>query len=264
MKTKEKTKKLSSQGMTTREKMLARKKQLESKGSGNGFVFCKDGTTRIRIKSPGDDQEIGLELITFFLGGDQGSIYSPATFDEPCPFMEKYLELKNSKDDEDKELAKKFIPKRRYAVGALVYNDEKGKSFDYDGKDKVVVIPRGVYQDIVELYLDEDDYGDMTDPKDGYDIKITRTGSGKMDTTYSARACQKSRLDKQYQGTVDLEGMVRAQIKSYDELEEILAKFLNEAPEDDEDEDFDEKPEKKKKSLDKDKKFKKKKFKGDI
>lgn len=252
-----KTKKLSSSGMTTREKMLARKKQLESKGSGNGFVFCKDGTTRIRIKSPGDDQELGIELVTFFLGGDIGSVYSPETFGEPCPFMEKYLELKNSSNELDKELAKKFIPKRRYALGCLVYSDDKGKSVDYNGQDKVVIVPRGVYQDIIELYLDEDDYGDMTDPKEGYDIKITRSGSGQFDTTYSARGCQKSKLDKQYQGTVDLEGMVRAQIKSYEELEEILAKFLNEDT--DEEDDYEPAPKPKKK----DKKSKKK-IKSDI
>lgn len=258
---KEKTSKLSSQGLTTREKMLARKKQLESKGNGNGFVFCKDGTTRIRMKSPGDDQELGIELITFFLGGDMGSVYSPATFEEPCPFMEKYQELRNSHKDEDKELAKRFIPKRRYAVGGLVYTDDKGKSVDFNGQDKVIVIPRGVYQDIIELYLDEDEYGDMTDPKNGYDIKITRTGSGQFDTTYSARACKPTKLDKQYQGNVDLEGMVRSQIKSYDELEEILAKFLNESPEDDFEDD--EPRAKKKKKVDKTKKSKKK-FKSDI
>ena len=30
----------------------------------------------------------------------------------------------------------------------------------------------------------------MTDPKTGYDIKVIRSGSGKLDTTYSARACK--------------------------------------------------------------------------
>ena len=34
-----KKKKLSSSGMTTKDKMLARKKQLESKGNGSGLVF---------------------------------------------------------------------------------------------------------------------------------------------------------------------------------------------------------------------------------
>lgn len=242
-------------GTSTREKMLARKKQLESKGNGGGFIYPKEGTLRMRIKSPGDDQELGMELITFYLGGDMGSIISPATFDEPCPFMEKYKELKESSDDTDKELAKeKFIPRRKYVIGGVVYTDEKGNSLDYDGKDKAVQIPRSVYQDIIDLYLDEDEAGDMTDPINGYDIKIIRTGSGKMDTTYSARACKPTKLDPKYRGNINLEGMVRAQVKSYDELSDILAKYLNESTDDVDDEEEVEKPKKKKK----------KKYKSDI
>lgn len=264
---KKKKKKLSSGGNSTREKMLARKKQLESKGSGSGFVFPKEGTLRMRMKSPGDDQELGLEVIQFYLGKDMGGVISPASFDEPCPFMEKYQELKNSKDDDDKELAKQLIPRRKYIIGGIIYSDEKGTKVDYEGKDKGVMIPRGIYQDIIDLYLDEDEAGDMTDPNDGYDIKIIRSGSGLTDTTYSARACKPTKLDKKYQGIIDLEGIVRSQIPSYDELEEKLAKFLNEVPEDDEE---DEKSKKKKKGIHKDhymddeKPKKKRKYKSDI
>lgn len=268
---KKKKKKVSSDGLSTKEKMLARKKQLESKGNGNGLVFPKEGILRMRIKSPGDDQELGIEIVQFYLGGNLGGVISPATFDEPCPFMEKYQELKNSKDEDDKELAKTLVPRRRYVIGGPVYADEKGTKFDYEGKDKGVLVPRSVYQDIIDLYLDEDEAGDMTDPRNGYDIKIIRSGSGKLDTTYSARACKPTKLDKKYQGNVDLEGIVRSQIKSYDELEELLAKFLNE---DHGGDDEDDKPKKKtkKKGIHRDhymeedepKKKKKKRYKSDI
>ena len=261
-------KKLSSSGTTTREKMLARKKQLESKGNGQGLIFPKEGTLRVRIKSPGDDQELGIEVIQFYLGPGIGGVISPATFGEPCPFMEKYEELKNSKDDDDKELAKLLVPRRRYVIGGIVYADEKGTKVDYEGKDKGILIPRQVYQDIIELYLDEDEAGDMTDPIDGYDIKIKRSGSGKFDTTYSATQCKPTKLDKKYQGIVDLEGIVRSQIDSYEELEEKLDKFLNEDHSSDEEEE-DEKPKKKKKGIKEDHymkedKKKKRKYKSDI
>lgn len=264
-----KKKKLSSSGMTTKDKMLARKKQLESKGNGSGLVFPKEGTLRMRIKSPGDDQELGIELIQFYLNKDLGGVISPATFDEPCPFMEKYQELKNSKDPDDQELAKMLVPRRKYVVGGIVYSDEKGTKVDYEGKDKGVLIPRSVYQDIIDLYLDEDEAGDMTDPRTGYDIKIIRSGSGKNDTTYSARACKPTKLDQKYSGNVDLESIVRSQIKDYDELEEILASFLKEGRDSDEE---DEKPKKKKKGIHKDHymddddepKKKKRKYKSDI
>lgn len=256
-----------SSGMTTRDKMLARKKALESKGNGNGFVYPKEGVLRMRMKSPGDDQELGIEVIQFYLGGDLGGVISPATFGEPCPFMEKYEELKNSKDEDDKELAKLLIPRRRYVIGGIIYSDEKGTKVDYEGKDKGVLVPRQVYQDITELYLDEDEAGDMTDPINGYDIKIKRSGSGKFDTTYSATQCKPTKLDPKYRGTIDLEGIVRSQIKSYEELEEILEKFLNEDHTSEEEEE--EKPKKKKdKGIHKDhymeEKKKKRKYKSDI
>ena len=101
----------------------------------------------------------------------------------------------------------------------------------------------------------------MTDPVSGYDIKITRTGSGKFDTTYSVRQCKPSKLDKKYRSELDLEKIVRNQIKSYDELEEELNKFLNESPVD---EDEDEAPKKKKKVSSGDKPKKKKKYHSDI
>ena len=96
---KEKKKKVSSSGMSTKEKMLARKKALEAKGNNSGFIFCKKGVTRIRIKSPGPDEELGIELIQFYLGNGIGTIISPQTFGEPCPIMEKYDELRNSHSD---------------------------------------------------------------------------------------------------------------------------------------------------------------------
>ena len=254
-----KNEKKKSTGSSTREKMLARKKKLEEKGSGNGLIFPKEGTLRMRIKSPGDDQELGMEVIQFYIPG-VGGVISPATFDEPCPFMEKYEELKQSKDEDDKELAKRLIPRRRYVIGGIIYKDDKGNGVDYEGQNRGVLIAGAVYQDIIDLYLDEDEAGDMTDPVTGYDIKITRSGSGKFDTTYSVRQCKPSKLDKKYRSDLDLEKIVRDQIKPYDELEEELNKFLNEAPADDED---DAPKKKKKSSVDKAKK-KKKKYHSDI
>lgn len=261
-----KKKKLSDSGMTTREKMLARKKKLAEKASGNGFVFPKNGTTRVRLLSPGPTEELGIEVIRFYLGDH--SVYSPATFDEPCPFMEKYQELNSSKDEDDKKLAKKLVPSRRYVVAGIIFKDDKGREMDYDGKPRGIMVPSSVYQDIVELYLDEDEAGDMTDPKNGYDIKIERTGTGQYDTSYSVRNCKPTKMDKKLLKVVDLQEIVRSQIKSYDELEEELNNFLNNASADDDDDD-DEPKKKKSKSKDKGKKSKdkkkdKKKRHGDI
>ena len=237
MKKKEKKSSSSSKVLSAKEKMIKRKKDLDSKGSGGGLVYPKEGVTRVRLKSPGDDEELAIEVVQFYLGQDIGGIISPATFDEPCPFMDKYKELKSSDDDDDKALAKLLVPKNKYVLGGIFYKDEKGKEVDQDRKDKGMLVARGVYQDIIDLYLDEDEWGDMTSPTEGYDIKITRSGKGKNDTSYSVSPCQKKPLDKSLRGNIDLEKIVRAQIQSYDSLVELLAKFLKSSPEnDDEDE----------------------------
>lgn len=224
-----KDKKKSSAGMSTREKMLARKKALESKGNGGSMIYPKEGTMRVRLMNQGPDKELGLEVIQFYLGPKVGGVISPATFDEPCPFMEKYQQLKNSKDETDQELAKDLAPRRRYIIGGTCYKDEKGKEIDPDRVCKPILVPRSVYQDIIDLYLDEDDWGDMTDPEEGYDIKISRSGSGKMDTTYSVTACPgKKPLNPKYVKEMDLEEIVKSMMKSYDELEEMLREYLNE------------------------------------
>lgn len=234
--------------MSTRERMLQRKKDLENRGKSGGILFIKEGTTRVRLVSQGPDKEIGMEVIQFYLGQNLGSITSPATFDEPCPFMDKYQELKNSDNPDDQELAGRLVPKRRYIVGGTVYKDEKGKEVDPDKICKPIQIPRSVYQDIIDLYLDEDDWGDMTDQEDGYDIKITRSGSGKNDTSYSVTACPKrGEINPKYIKPINLEEVIRNQMKSYDELEEVLAKFLNEDFEEEEEDTKEEKKPKKKK-----------------
>lgn len=245
---KKKKKKPSSEGkpMTAREKMMARREQLKRKGFNGNIVYLKEGVTRVRLKSPGPDDEIGREIVTFYLGKEQGSIISPATYGDPCPFMELYQKLKSSSKEADQILAKKLVPKRKYLVGGIVYKDQQGKEVDPDKIDKAIQIPKRVYQDITDYYLDEDDYGDMTDEIEGYDLKITRSGSGQMDTVYSVKPGPKKPLPKEYRGYIDLDSIIQGDIKPYDELEEMLSTFTSGL--DDEEEDDEPKPKKKKKS----------------
>lgn len=258
-----KKKKLSSEGSSIKEKLLARKKKLAEKGTSSAFIFPKNGTTRVRILSAGPDNEPALEVVRFYVNGH--SVFSPATFEEACPFMEEYKRLKDSKDEDDKRLAKKLVPSRRYVLGCIIFKDAKGQEMDYSGEPRLLMVPSSVYQDIIEYWLDEDEAGDMTDPKTGYDIKIERSGSGQFDTTYSVRACKPTKIDKALLKSVDLEELVKKEIKSYDELEQELNEFLNNAPAA-EDDDEDEKPAKKAKKEKSSKKEKpaKKKRHGDI
>lgn len=223
-----------------KQRMLEKKTELKKKASGGGFILRQkeEGTIRMRVMNCGADNEFAYELVTFWLGNDIGEVISPATFGEPCACMEKYQELKGSSDEDDIEIAKKLVPRKKYVIPQIMYKDDKGKEVDEDNSEKLHQIAGGTYQDIIDLYLDDDEWGDMTDPKEGYDIKITRTGKGKNDTKYTVSPCKNTPVPKAYaKKVVDLEEMVKAKVNTYEETLQKLNQFLGGPSESNEDDD---------------------------
>lgn len=222
-------------------KKLEKKREKLKSGGGLGYMTFKEGTTRIRILSAGSDEDFAIEATSFYLGKEIGGFISPITFGEPCYASEVHDEVKKRNDEDDEELLKVLRPKKAYFVCALKM-DEKGKKVE-EGP-KLARITKGLYENLIDLMLDEDN-GDFTDPNEGYDIKIKRTGSGQYDTEYTCLPGKPLKLDKQYRGHQDLEKMLRGITASYEETQEFMAKFLGE--------DLDDDSKKGKKSKDKDK-----------
>lgn len=226
-----------------RDRLKQKQKELKEKGSNSGMIFIKpDQTYRVRILNVGEENEFVQEITQFYLGSEIKGVISPSTFDEPCAIAESYDELKNSDDDSDKDLAKGFAPRPKYVALVILYKDEKGKVVDEQNSEKLILLTSGVYEDILELYLDEDEWGDMTNPKKGYDIKIKRTGSGKMDTEYTVTACKNTPTPAPYDKKVyDLTKKIKEITPSYEETKSYINQFLGL--------DDDDKPKKKKKKL---------------
>lgn len=231
-----------------KQRLADQKKELANKGKGGYILRQKDeGTIRLRILPTGEDNDFCAEITSFYLGNSKelGDVLSPSTFGEPCALMETYNELKNSEDEDDMEIAKKLVPRQKYVIPVIMYKDAKGTQVDTENSKRLFQIAPSVYNALIDLYLDEDEWGDMTDPKKGYDVKITRTGKGKLDTKYTVSACKNTPLPKEYQKeVVDLEAMVKSKIASYEETVEKRNAFLGNTSGDDDDED--EKPRKKK------------------
>lgn len=235
---------------SVRERLAKKRKEIAERGKGLNFLILKEGTMRFRCLPVGEEQEFGIEVTQFYLGPNIKGVMSPSTIGLPCAIMEKYQELKDSKKASDKALAKKMSPKKKTMIPVIVYADLKGKEVDEEKstKDgKLFLITSGIYASMIDSYLDEDDWGDFTDPENGYDFKIKRTGSGRFDTEYDINPCPKSPTPKAYRNlVVDLDEMVKTIIPTYEETEEKLAEYLNEGPEEDEDEE-EERPKRKKK-----------------
>lgn len=210
-----------------RERLAKRRKEIEERGKGKGnILFFKEGTTtRLRVLPVGEEKDWAVEATTFYLNEKIKGVISPATFGKACPIMELYEELKNSKKASDKEMAKKLIPKKKYYVAAIIYKDGAGKEIDEEKGVKLVQLTSGIYGEMIDAFLDPD-WGDFTDPNEGYDFKVKRVGSGKMDTVYTCTPQKPTKLTGKYRKELcDLEKLLSAEIQSYDELVNILAEF---------------------------------------
>jgi hypothetical protein len=219
-------------------KKLAKRQEALKKRGGNGalpyFIF-KEGKTRMRLLNVGGDIEPAVEVTTFWLGKDLGTVISPVSFGGKCAIFNRQEKLAQSKKESEKELAKQLKPKKRFIALGIRYKDDKGKEVDEEAGMKPILLSNGQYNDIISYFLD-DEQGDMTDPKGGYDIKFERTGKGQMDTEYSTLPCRPTPCPKKYKGPYDLEEEVKKIMPSYEDTKEILAKFLNSEPEESEDE----------------------------
>lgn len=217
-----------------KDRLKAKREELKRKSQGGKILRQKEeGTLRVRVLPVGEDNDFAIETTEFFLNRDLGGCISPQTFDEPCAIMEAYHELKNSGDDDDKDIAKTLVPRNKYLLPVLVYKDLKGKKINEEDSGKLLSIGRKLYQSILDLYLDEDEWGDMTDPKKGYDLKVTRTGTGKNDTSYDIQPCKNTPIDKKWAKPVDLEALVKEETATYEETAELVEKFLNIKADDD-------------------------------
>jgi hypothetical protein len=213
-------------GETLAKRLQKKKTELSQKGGNSNFFFFKEGTVRMRLVPVGAEKEFAIEATYFYLGNDIKGVVSPVTFGEPCAIMEAYQRLKNSKDDDDREMAKKVAPKKRYFALHYKYTDEKGKQVDTEAGVRLAILTNQQYQDLIDLYLDEE-AGDMTDPKNGYDIKYKRTGSGQFDTEYSILRCNPTPIAKEFKGKVyDPESALKKVTPTYEQTEEFVQRVL--------------------------------------
>ncbi len=215
------------------DRLRKKKAELKSKGGKGNITFIKEGTIRARVLPVSEEDDFVIEVTQFYLGPDIKGVFSPQTFGEPCAIMEKYNSLKESGDPDDKELAKKFSPKKKFLVPVIIM-DDRGKSVDGEKGITLLQLTNGLYQELIDLYLDEDEWGDMTDPEDGYDIKFTRTGTTMTDTEYSLKPCKNTTIAKGFEKEVDAEKMVTEIIPTYEETQQKIAQYLNEDVSEDE------------------------------
>ena len=132
----------------------------------------EEATVRL-ISFPDNDGQPFKELMFYYNIPNQRGLLAPYQFGNKDPVQELITKLREDGSKESYELAKKLYPKMR-CYAAVVVRGEEDRGVQLWGFGKTV------YQKLLSIMLDED-YGDITDPTDGRDIKVVCTKQpGKM------------------------------------------------------------------------------------
>jgi len=204
----------------------------------------KPGKTQIRMVPYRFNQENPfIELYFHYdLGGK--NYLSPKTFGRPDPILELAEKLKMSGDKEEFKLARKLEPKMRTYVPIIVRGelDANGELKPGTGNNAVKFWGFGktVYQDIMS-YIADADYGDISDVETGRDIVVEfktaeETGRNFPETKIRPKPNKSVLTDD----SDELAKMITTQKNiaelykeySYDELKDILTKWLNDDDDD--------------------------------
>lgn len=186
----------------------------------------EEATVRL-LSFPDNDGQPFKERWFYYNIGNNPGLLAPNQFGKADPIQELITKLRDDGSKESYELAKKLYPKMRsYAPVIVRGEEEKGVRLWSFGKT--------VYQSLLNIMLDED-YGDITDPVDGRDVKVVCTKApGRQWATTEVRPRGKqtalnsdAATSKQWLGEIpDLDDIYT--LKTYDELEKIVNDWLNE------------------------------------
>ena len=193
----------------------------------------EEHTVRLLSFQDNDGQPF-KELWFYYNIGKERGLLSPNQFGDPDPIQELITSLREEGSKESYELAKKLYPKMR-TYAPVIVRGEEDKGVQIWGFGKMV------YQALLGLMLDED-YGDITDPTEGRDIKVvcSKQPGKKWAMTEVRPRGKQSKLSsdvthaKEWLDNIpDVSDLY--QCKSYDELTKIVNDWLNEGESDDED-----------------------------
>ena len=198
------------------------------------FWKPKPGKYQIRIVPSKFDKSNPFREVYFHYGFSKGPILALTNWNEKDPIAEFAKNLRKSSDKEDWQLAKKIEPKLRYFVPVLVRGEEsQGPRLWEFGKL--------IYEQLLGIAADED-YGDFTDITDGRDFTIEAvedTVAGRKGIKCNIRVKPKTSAISEDANVVtkaldeqpDILGINKHY--SFDELKELLDKWLNPDSEED-------------------------------
>jgi len=196
----------------------------------------EEATVRL-LSFPDNDGQPFKERWFYYNIGNNPGLLTPHQFGQPDPIQNLINELRADTENKSSyELAKKLYPKMRVYAPVIVRGEE-------DKGVRLWAFGKMVYQSLLNIMLDED-YGDITDPTEGRDIKVvcTKAPGRQWATTEVRPRGKQSKLStnnkqaKQWSSEMpNLDELYSC--KSFDELENIVNTWLNGGTDDEMNED---------------------------
>lgn len=185
----------------------------------------EEHTVRL-IAFPDNDGQPFKEIQWYYnIPGARGFV-APFQFGKKDPVQELISKLREEGSKESYEMAKKLYPSMRTYAAVVVRGQE-------DEGVKIWSFGKTVYQKLLSLMLDED-YGDITDPLEGRDIKVVCTknpGQQYAMTDVMPRGKTTKLSTNSKQSKEWLENIPSVEdlytLKSYDEISGILERWIN-------------------------------------
>jgi hypothetical protein len=185
----------------------------------------EEHTVRL-ISFPDNDGQPFKEIQWYYnIPGSRGMV-APYQFGKKDPVQELIGKLREEGSKESYEMAKKLYPNMRTYAAVVVRGQE-------DEGVKIWGFGKTVYQKLLSIMLDED-YGDITDPLEGRDIKVVCTKPpGKkyamtdvMPRGKSTKLSSNSKQSKEWLENIPSVDDLYT-LKTYDDISSILEKWIN-------------------------------------
>lgn len=158
---------------------LSKLRALQGKKGSDILFKPEEGETKVRIVPLKSNPSFPFIQLYFHYNLNGKTYLSPLSFGERDPLAEFSDELVSGGNlsKEDYKAAKQFYPTLRTYVPIVVRGKEsEGIKYWAFGKQ--------IYEQLLTIMTDED-YGDITDVKEGRDIKIKFTPQEKSDTSFA-------------------------------------------------------------------------------
>ena len=152
------------------------KKAADELGSGK-YWKPKEGKNIIRILPPWNDEGLFYFEAALHYGFKDGAKTKAypclAMYEQECPICEFAKKLAK----EDKQMAGGITSRKKFYANIIDRNSNNVMIWGFSMKVLRTLL----------AYVQDPDWGDFTDPEEGHDIVVERTGSGKLDTKYEVR-----------------------------------------------------------------------------